>query len=202
MFSIFGKKKNIEVENPIVVIQNMKTTLGMLEKREKFLEKIIDGFIQEAKILVQTNKSKAIMLLKKAKMNEKQLSSIYGQKENLETQIFVIEQGITNNNIISSMREGKNVIEKMSKNLDPENVGELMDDISETLNIAKEISDTISIPIGEIYDDDELLKEFEDNTLNLEPIKIPSLKHVENATNVKNIKKKTEEEELQELMLV
>jgi charged multivesicular body protein 6 len=202
MFSIFGKKKNIEVENPIVVIQNMKTTLGMLEKREKFLEKNIDGFKQEAKILVQTNKSKAIMLLKKAKMNEKQLFSIYGQKENLETQIFIIEQGITNNNIISSMREGKNVIEKMSKNLDPENVGELMDGIAETLNIAKEISDTISIPIGEIYDDDELLKEFEDNTLNLETIKIPSLKHVDNATHVKNIKKKTEEEELQELMLV
>ena len=204
MFSIFGKKKNIEVETPQSAIQSMKKTLEMLEKREKYLEKNIETFKQGAKNVVKTNKPKAIMLLKKAKMNEKHLMSIYGQKENLETQIFAIEQGITNNDIISSMKSGKIAIDNMSKNLDPDNVGELMDDIAETFQISNEVSDAISRPIGEVYDDDELLKEFDEEfMIQSDMVKTSIQKHNEITPNVKNIiKQKTEEEELQELMIV
>ena len=199
MFSFFGKKK--EIISPVNVIQNMKLTLEMIEKKEKFLESNIEKFKNEARNILHTNKPKAITLLKKAKMNEKQLLSLYGQKENLELQIFSIEQGVTNKNIISSMIEGKNIIEQLSKNMDIDNIGELMDEITETFQTSKEVTDAISRPIGELYDEDDLLKELEDESnvdsdlekslQNIAPINVP----------IKKITKKTDEEELNELML-
>ena len=179
----------------------MKFTLEMIEKKEKFLESNIEKFKNEARNILHTNKPKAITLLKKAKMNEKQLLSLYGQKENLELQIFSIEQGVTNKNIISSMREGKNIIEQMSKNMDPDNIGELMDEITETFQTSKEVTDAISRPIGELYDEDDLLKELEDESTfdsDLEK-SLGNIAHI-NAP-VKKITKKTDEEELNELML-
>ena len=199
MFSFFGKKK--EIISPVNVIQNMKLTLEMIEKKEKFLESNIEKFKNEARNILHTNKPKAITLIKKAKMNEKQLLSLYGQKENLELQIFSIEQGVTNKNIISSMIEGKNIIEQLSKNMDIDNIGELMDEITETFQTSKEVTDAISRPIGELYDEDDLLKELEDESnvdsdlekslQNIAPINVP----------IKKITKKTDEEELNELML-
>ena len=175
------------------VIQNMKLTLEMIEKKEKFLESNIEKFKNEARNILHTNKPKAITLLKKAKMNEKQLLSLYGQKENLELQIFSIEQGVTNKNIISSMIEGKNIIEQLSKNMDIDNIGELMDEITETFQTSKEVTDAISRPIGELYDEDDLLKELEDESnvdsdlekslQNIAPINVP----------IKKITKKTDE---------
>ena len=203
MFSFFGKKQ--EILSPMNVIQNMKLTLEMIEKKEKFLESNIEKFKNEARNILHTNKPKAITLLKKAKMNEKQLLSLYGQKENLELQIFSIEQGVTNKNIISSMREGKNIIEQMSKNMDPDNIGELMDEITETFQTSKEITDAISRPIGELYDEDDLLKELEDES-NVDSELEKSLQNIAHINvPVKNIPlkitKKTDEEELNELML-
>jgi|LakMenEpi03Aug12_release.lakeMendotaPanAssembly.Ray.scaffolds.fasta_scaffold362107_1 charged multivesicular body protein 4 len=203
MFSFFGKKQ--EILSPMNVIQNMKLTLEMIEKKEKFLESNIEKFKNEARNILHTNKPKAITLLKKAKMNEKQLLSLYGQKENLELQIFSIEQGVTNKNIISSMREGKNIIEQMSKNMDPDNIGELMDEITETFQTSKEVTDAISRPIGELYDEDDLLKELEDES-NVDSELEKSLQNIAHINvPVKNIPlkitKKTDEEELNELML-
>jgi charged multivesicular body protein 4 len=203
MFSFFGKKQ--EIISPMNVIQNMKLTLEMIEKKEKFLESNIEKFKNEARNILHTNKPKAITLLKKAKMNEKQLLSLYGQKENLELQIFSIEQGVTNKNIISSMREGKNIIEQMSKNMDPDNIGELMDEITETFQTSKEVTDAISRPIGELYDEDDLLKELEDES-NVDSELEKSLQNIAHINvPVKNIPlkitKKTDEEELNELML-
>ena len=57
MFSFFGKKK--EIISPVNVIQNMKLTLEMIEKKEKFLESNIEKFKNEARNILHTNKPKA-----------------------------------------------------------------------------------------------------------------------------------------------
>jgi charged multivesicular body protein 4 len=135
-------------------------------------------------------------------MNAKQLLSLYGQKENLELQIFSIEQGVTNKNIISSMREGKNIIEQMSKNMDPDNIGELMDELTETFQTSNEVTDAISRPIGTLYDEDDLVQELE-----LEVEHELTEKHIPQNTDSFSIPIKTSyvkavnEEELAKLML-
>ena len=155
--NLFGKTKQ-EILSPQVVIQNMRETLDTLEKREIHLEKRVNAFKKEAASFVKTNKPKALELLKKAKMNEKQLLSIYGQKENLETHILVLEQSITNQNIIESLKQGKNAIENMTKKLNPDDVAELVDNISSSIDTSEEITTALSQPIGGVaHDEEELL---------------------------------------------
>jgi charged multivesicular body protein 4 len=200
MFSFFGKKEVLV--SPINTIQNMKLTIDMIEKREKFLELNIQKLKNEAKTILPVNKQKAITLLKKAKMNQNQLTSIYIQKENIELQIFSIEQSVTNKNILTSMKEGKNAIEQMSKNMDPDNIGELMDELTETFQTSNEVTDAISRPIGTLYDEDDLVQELE-----LEVEHELTEKHIPQNTDSFSIPIKTSyvkavnEEELAKLML-
>jgi charged multivesicular body protein 4 len=162
--NLFGKSKQ-EILSPQVVIQNMRETLDTLEKREIHLEKRVNAFKKEAGSFVKTNKPKALELLKKAKMNEKQLLSIYGQKENLETHILVLEQSITNQNIIESLKQGKNAIENMTKKLNPDDVAELVDNISSSIDASEEITTALSQPIGGVaHDEEELLAMLEEET--------------------------------------
>ena len=162
--NLFGKSKQ-EILSPQVVIQNMRETLDTLEKREIHLEKRVNVFKKEAGSFVKTNKQKALELLKKAKMNEKQLLSIYGQKENLETHILVLEQSITNQNIIESLKQGKNAIENMTKKLNPDDVAELVDNISSSIDASEEITTALSQPIGGgAHDEEELLAMLEEET--------------------------------------
>lgn len=154
---LFGKKKEIPTTQS--TIDKLYTTINNISKREEFLDNMISSYRKNARSCLQNNKQKAIMLLKKAKMNEKQLLSLYGQRENIEIQINTLEQSITANNTIMSLRQGKEAIVNISKNLNTDDIEELMDDISENLATSSEISDTISRPIGEIYDEEELLSE-------------------------------------------
>jgi charged multivesicular body protein 4 len=187
-FSLFGNKKKEETLSPLKVIQNMKETLQMLEKREEFLEKCINKFKTEAKITLKTNKQKTLLLLKKAKMNEKQLLSIYGQKENLELQICALEQGINNKNIIISMKHGKDAIEKMTKTMDVDSIEDLMDSIADGMEMSGEIAGVMARPLGEVYDDDDLLSELMEEETELVLQSVPVKKE-----------ETTEEKELDEL---
>jgi hypothetical protein len=198
--NFFGKSTKVESPSPQKVIQNMRGTLSTMEKREVHLEKRIESLNEEARSLVKTNKQKALMLLKKAKMNEKQLLSIYGQKENMETQILVLEQGINNQNTIESMKQGKNAIENMTKKLDPDHVGELVDDIATGMDMAEEIATALSVPIGQVYDEDALLAEFEEEEQEKERVYVPKQTIDIDRPSVPVKKIQTEEEELAELV--
>lgn len=196
--NFFGKKKVETQQSPLKVIQNMKETLELLEKREVFLEKKVYDLKVEAKVNVKINKNKALLLLKKAKMNEKQLLSIYGQKENLELQIGALEQGINNKNIIMSMKHGKNAIEHMTKTMDPDQIEELMDSISDGMAISTEIADAMSRPLGEVYDDDDLLAELEEELEDQNTINVVTKTVDTKTVDTKTVDKK-ELEELKEL---
>jgi hypothetical protein len=195
-FNIFGKSKKVESPSPQKVIQNIRGTLITLEKREIHLEKRIESLKTEARSFVKTNKPKTLMFLKKVRMNEKQLTSIYGQKDNLEMQIFALEQGINNQNTVLSLKQGKNALETMNNKLDPDDLGELIDDIAVNLDMVDEITTSLSTPIGQAYDEDDLLAEFEEEEKELVELSILSDLPVVPTTKLKSI-----ETEIDELMI-
>lgn len=186
--NIFGIKKTEDKSpSPSMVIQNMKNTLITLEKREAFLEKDINRLKKEAKTYVQTNKQKALCLLKKSKTKEKQLNSIYGQKENLEMQICTLEQGITNQNIISSLKQGKNAMENMVKKLDPDEIGDLMDSISANISDVDDVSNIMAAPIGNVYDDDDLLAELDELDAHIANQELKEIDQIPQASMLPNV---------------
>jgi charged multivesicular body protein 4 len=194
--NLFGKKKNIDTKNDTVqVIFNLKETLALQTKKEEFIEKNIEKLRKEAQQFLKENKKqKAINHLKLCKMKEKNLSHLYGIKANLESQIFALEQAMNNEVLIKSIKGGKNALDNFRKTYDADNTAELMDDINENLEISNEISDILSKPVGNIYDEDELLnelKEEEDLSLMLE---VPKIK-----VTVKKQVINEEEEDLRQL---
>jgi hypothetical protein len=194
--NIFGKKKNIDTTNDTLqIIFKLKETLALQTKKEEFIEKTIERLRNEAKQFLKENKKqKAVNHLKMCKMKEKNLSHLYGIKANLESQIFALEQAMNNEILIKSIKGGKNALDNFRKTYDADNTAELMDDINEHVEISSEITDILSKPVGNIYDDDELLnelKEEEDLSLMLE---VPKIK-----VSVKKQVVNEEEEELREL---
>lgn len=107
---------------PQTVIKNMKITLETLEKRQLFLETRSEKFKLEARLYIKINKKKEEMLLKKAKMSEKQLMDIYKYKDSIEMQISVLEKGILNKII------GKYAIDDISELMVDEMRGDICDD--------------------------------------------------------------------------
>ena len=164
--SLFGNNKKKVEKTPNKVIEDMKKTLSLLNKRESHTESQICKYKKEAKLLIKTDKKKALSLLRKCKIHEKQLNNIYGQKLKIENQILAIEQGINNKDVIESIKKGKHTLENMYKNIDVDDVGELMDDVASLFDKNDEISNALSMNIDESYDEDTLLEEFEEEERN------------------------------------
>jgi len=171
--NLFGKKKTI-TPTPIQAIQSLKDTLQTMEKREEYLEKQITLLTNDAKKAInQKNKPKAVHCLKKRKLIQKQVDSIFNTKLNIDTQIIALTQAVTNSDVIKSITIGKEAL-KNSK-ADPDKVADVMDELEETLAEVDEITDVMSRPIGQTVDDDELLDELERE---LEEERLPEVKKV------------------------
>jgi hypothetical protein len=156
---LFGKKK--DHSDPIKAITSLKEILSNQEKRELYSVRRINDFKIEARNALKAgNKLKAVALLKKSKRIEKEVEMSSGMKENIEMQIFALEQSTHSISMINAMKMGKAALETSVKLLNPDSVDDLMADLQETVSAASEVSEIMSKPIGGDYeDDDELLAE-------------------------------------------
>jgi charged multivesicular body protein 4 len=198
--NLFGRKKQDVKVQPNVVITDLGETVKMLEKREVYLDKQISMFRNQALTAVKAkNKPKALAHLKKAKMLEKQLESIFGMKFNIELQIGALAQSITGQEVYKALVKGKDALAKLDTQSDPDKVADVMDDLAETMSKVDEVSQVMSPPIGQLMDDDELTKELDNMMMELEvspEVQMPNI-----PTKTINIRQK-EEEELKALQLM
>lgn len=195
--NLFGKKK--KVNDPNSVILSLNDTLSFLDKREAHLEKNVHSLKDGAKIALKNkNKPKALYLLKKAKLDTKNLDSIYGHKLNIEMQIASLSQSIHTKEVFTSLKAGNSTLTDMIKTVNPDEVVELMDSIEEGITDLEEVSSLMAKPLGDVTDDDALLKELEElereNPVEEKVIQYPSVpnKVLENEVT-------DEEKELREL---
>jgi charged multivesicular body protein 4 len=211
---LFGKSKSktkSKQVDTVDTVQHIKSVIKTQEKRETHLTSQIISNKENAKeSMINKNKQKALYHLRKAKMFEKQLDNIYGTKANLELQLFSLEQAISNKYVIDSIQKGKQAIKLTEQGMNPDDVAELMEDLSERIRDVNEIGDIMSRPIGdEVDDDDELLDELCDMVKETE-VKETEVKETEvKETEVKETEvdetEKTlshEEKELKELEML
>ena len=94
-----------------------------------------------------------------------------------------LEDAITNTAVLGTFHQAAEALKKANANLDVDNVHRILDDISEQNDIANEISEAISNPvgIGDEIDEDDLLAQLEDlcneNELDLDvdPVSLPDV---------------------------
>lgn len=167
--SLFGKLfgsggKGGKAPTPQEAIQRLRETEEMLAKKQEFLEKKIDQELLTAKKNGTKNKRAALQALKRKKRYEKQLTQIDGTLSTIEFQREALENANTNTEVLKNMGYAAKAMKAAHENMDIDKVDDLMADITEQQEVAQEISDVISRPIGfgEDYDEDELMAELEE----------------------------------------
>uniref|UniRef100_A0A3Q0TEK4 Charged multivesicular body protein 4Bb n=1 Tax=Amphilophus citrinellus TaxID=61819 RepID=A0A3Q0TEK4_AMPCI len=167
--SVFGKifgggGKSGKGPSPQEAIQKLRETEEMLTKKQEFLEKKIEQELQTAKKNGTKNKRAALQALKRKKRYEKQLEQIDGTLSTIEFQREALENANTNTEVLKNMGFAAKAMKSAHENMDIDKVDELMQDITEQQELAQEISDAISKPVGfgEEFDEDELLAELDE----------------------------------------
>jgi len=160
---LFGGKKEEQMTTG-QAIQQLRETEEMLTKKQEFLEKKIELEVDTAKKNASKNKRAAIQALKRKKRYEKQLQQIDGTLSTIEMQREALEGANTNTAVLSNMKTAADALKAAHKNMDVDQVHDMMDDIAEQQDVAREISDAISNPVafGQDIDEDELERELEE----------------------------------------
>lgn len=105
----------------------------------------------------------ALAALKRKKRYEQQLEQLQGTLTTIETQREALENANTNSAVLETMKGASDALKKSHKNMNVDDVHEMMDDIAEQNDIANEISNAISSgPMATGVDDDDLMKELEE----------------------------------------
>ena len=108
--------------------------------------------------------------MKRKKRYEKQLQQIDGTLTTIEQQREALEAANINTTVLKGMDSAAKALKNAHKDMNVDNVHDMMDDIAEQQDVAKEISDAISQPtaFSNEFDEDELEEELENLQLELE----------------------------------
>lgn len=208
---MFGGKKEAAPTTG-EAIQKLRDTEEMLTKKQDFLEKKVDAEIAIARKNAKTNKRVALQALKRKKRYDNQLKQIDGTLTTIEQQREALEGANTNTAVLTTMNEAAKAMKKAHADMDVDKVHDMMDDIAEQQDVAKEISEAISNPVafGQDFDEDELeaelndleeegeleeQKELEKQLLDIEPAKLPDVPAAEPPAAAKAKPVKVVEEE-------
>ncbi|KAL4655743.1 charged multivesicular body protein 4b isoform X1 [Arapaima gigas] len=159
--SLFGKifgtgGKGGKSPTPQEAILRLRETEEMLTKKQEFLEKKIEQELITAKKNGTKNKRAALQALKRKKRYEKQLAQIDGTLSTIEFQREALENANTNTEVLKNMGFAAKAMKSAHENMDIDKVDDLMQDITEQQELAQEISDAISKPVGFGEDFDEV----------------------------------------------
>uniref|UniRef100_A0A1A9WMU2 Uncharacterized protein n=1 Tax=Glossina brevipalpis TaxID=37001 RepID=A0A1A9WMU2_9MUSC len=174
---MFGGKKE-QAPSTGEAIQKLRETENMLIKKQEFLESKIEEELNIARKNASKNKRVALQALKKKKRLEKQLQQIDGTLSTIEMQREALESANTNTAVLTTMKNAADALKAAHQNMDVDKVHDMMDDIAEQQDVAREISEAISNPVafGADIDDEDLereLDELEQENFDKEIIGIP-----------------------------
>lgn len=198
--NIFGKKKEPPV-NVMDTIQKLKEQVIILNKRNKCVEQKTATLMTEIKQVAKTNQQKALLLLDKKKTYDEEIHKNDCSCILLEKQIAALESSIINKQVTDTLRDGNLFVKKVQKTMNIDNIEDLMDDIKETADTQKTISEIFSNQVQDIYEDEDLLNELNQivNEEEQKPQQKPQSYHFPNVP-VENQKENQLEEDEKELI--
>jgi len=153
-----------QTATPAEAIQKLREMEEMLYKKQEYIEKMYEFTEDVIRKNGTKNKRVSLQALKRKKRLEKQLEQIDGTLTTIEYQREALENANTNTEVLKIMGFAAKALKQTHNNMDIDQVEDLMDEVKEQQQLADEISNVISNPIGfgQDVDDDELMKELED----------------------------------------
>jgi len=138
----------------------LRDNLVLLEKREEHISKKIEAALQEAKAKsLKKDKNGALFALKRKKMYEGEIAKLQGARITLDAQILALESAAVNIETFKAMKAGAGAMKDIRGDIDADKVDEIMDDIQEEKDIHDSISEAISRPGQDLFNDEDLLNE-------------------------------------------
>jgi len=151
-------------------IVTLRQQLQMIEKKEEYLQKKIDEDLKKAKANAVANKAVATAALRRKKANEAELDRMAGTRLQLEMQVNTLESANLNAETMAAMKKASDALSHIHGNLTLDKVDATMNKVQEQRELANDIAEVISNPIGFLDIDDEQLKteleELEQDELN------------------------------------
>ena len=86
-------------------------------------------------------------------MYEAEVAKLQGARITLENQALSLESATVNIEVFKTVEQGTAAMKGLRGNIDAERVDELMDDMAEEKDTADQISDAISRPAQDLFDD-------------------------------------------------
>ena len=160
MSSWFGKKKAAPQPTAEQVTEELSAKMDQLKKRAEHLES--QAATQRAnafKFGKAKNKKKAMECMKRMKFYENQATSINGMAENLERQIFQMQQAALNASVFTEFQKANTVIKTVLGDLDQDKIADMKDEMEDQQQTLNELTDILSSPMGQAQDEDELADE-------------------------------------------
>lgn len=177
-----------------------------LEKRKALVEKRIADEIQKAKKFTsEKKKAQALMCLKKKKMYEQEMMNVENLIIRLSEQRIMLENQKTMVDVVSTMKNAAQAQKATMKDMNVENVDEILEVINEQTDEYKAVQEALSAPAGIAgdLDDDELLAELDEleqeelDAELLQPAPVPATPTVLPSVPAQPVKAQKTQEELE-----
>eukprot|EP01023_Acetabularia_acetabulum_P018867 TRINITY_DN19537_c0_g1_i1.p1 TRINITY_DN19537_c0_g1~~TRINITY_DN19537_c0_g1_i1.p1 ORF type:complete len:227 (-),score=51.96 TRINITY_DN19537_c0_g1_i1:423-1103(-) len=195
MGQLFAKpSKKPKITDTDKAILSLKTQRRKLSDQRKRIVEVIDRELQIAKELVAAKKKeRAVLALKKKKLNEQQLQKLDDWLLNVETLLLNIESAKQQNKIFEALRTGADAMKEIQKEVSLEDVERLQEDSEEAKQYQERVSEFLGQSLSDV-DVDEVLNEFqelESQLIDQEALELPSVPVTKPlpAVEVDNLKK-------------
>eukprot|EP01026_Neomeris_dumetosa_P069646 TRINITY_DN68964_c0_g1_i12.p1 TRINITY_DN68964_c0_g1~~TRINITY_DN68964_c0_g1_i12.p1 ORF type:complete len:232 (+),score=55.30 TRINITY_DN68964_c0_g1_i12:32-697(+) len=172
------KHKKPKITEADKAVLSLKTQKRKLQDQRSRIVAVIDRELEIAKELVAAKKKeRAVLALKKKKLNEAQLQRLDDWLLNVEQLLLNIETAKQQNRIYDALRSGADAVKEIQKEVSLEDVEQLREDTEE----AKEYRDRVDEFLGQSLTDvdvEEVLSEFqelESQLLENEALELPSV---------------------------
>ncbi|CAK5275574.1 unnamed protein product [Mycena citricolor] len=144
IMSYFGRRDTKQSTRAAIV--GLREQLQMIEKKEEHLQKKIDQELKIAKLNAVSNKALATAALKRKRVNETQLDQLRGQQLQLEMQVNTLESANLNVETMAAMKKAADVLQQIHSGMSVNKVDEIMAQIAEQNEIARDVTEVISNP--------------------------------------------------------
>jgi len=154
--NLFGKKKPAAPKPTTEsAIHQLNESIATIDKREQHLTSRIDALHKEAAVKLKKNDKKgALNIMKRAKMLEADVNKLQGTRQNLELQISTLESAAMNARVVDSFKASTTALKNINGGMDADQAFDIMDEMKEAKDMAKELQDVISeVPTEYEYED-------------------------------------------------
>lgn len=141
-------------------ILDLKNSRDRLSRYKKKLDADEDKLLERAKVFQKEgNKSMALGLMKLRKHKILEASNVEGQLLKILQMVDTIVGKENEMEIVKSMKEGKNALEQLHKEMSVDDVLQLVEDINDQTEVEREINDILSQGAGLSSADESAVEE-------------------------------------------